>query len=377
MTRRALLAAALGTSGVALAGVLRAHHVGLGNAVAAPWEALEQETGLRAIAAAGVLAASPHNSQPWKFRLRPGAIDVRLDLGRALGPVDPVLRQLHLGLGCAIENLVVGASVQGLTTAVTLFPDPLDNSLAARLRLSGGWAPRSPHAAAIARRHTNRGPYSGAAVDVRRLGALRAQVRCSDTALRLFDASSASGQDFAQAILTSTQALIEDEVFMRATDAWFRWTPREVREHLDGPSLDCAGLPLPLRLAAQLGPRSSAERFHKDWYDSTRDVHLGTAPTFGAISVRDASDPRQLVEAGRLWQRVHLQATLEGLALQPLDQWLECVDRNRQRGLPGPFTPPVGFAPPGATPVMMFRAGAPLRSAQPSARRPLDAVLMS
>jgi hypothetical protein len=164
---------------------------------------------------------------------------------------------------------------------------------------------------------------------------------------------------------------------MRATDAWFRWTPREVREHRDGPSLDCAGLPLPLRLAAQLGPRSSAERFHKSWYDSTRDVHLGTAPTFGSIAVRDASDPRQLVEAGRLWQRVHLEATLQSLALQPLDQWLECVDRNRQRGMPAPFTPPVGFAPPGSTAVMMFRAGIPLRSARPSARRPLDDVLLA
>ena len=342
------------------------------------WSDVRLEQGLRAIVAAGVLAANPHDSQPWKFRLGDQEIDLHLDLGRALGPVDPFLRQMHIGIGCALENLVVGATVQGLSASTSLFPNRNDATLAARLALSGGTPTPSPHAEVIVRRHTNRGPYlRSQGLDVSIDAELRGQVRHADTALEVFDASSAAGRAFAEAIVVSTQALIDDDVFMRATDAWFRWTPREIRDHRDGPALDCAGLSPVKRVAAQLGPRPSSESFHRSWLASTRDIHLATAPTFGVISVRDRNRPEQLVEAGRLWQRVHLEATVHGVAMQPLDQWLELIDRTRQRGIAAPSAPGVNLAPGAFEPVMMFRAGTPLREAPPSARRRLDDVLVS
>lgn len=339
------------------------------------WREPRLERGLRAVVAAGVLAANPHDSQPWKFRLGDDAIDVHLDLGRALGPVDPFLRQMHLGIGCALENLIVGATAQGLSGSTALFPNPRDATLAARLVLTGGDATPSAHVDMIARRHTNRGPYDPARLPARIANALHAQHRDDSTSLAVFDASSLFGRAFSEAVVTSTRALIEDDEFMRATDAWFRWTPREVNVHRSGPALDCAGLSPVLRVAAQLGPRPSEESFRTSWLASTRDVHLATAAAFGVISVRDPARPAQLVEAGRLWQRIHLEATRHGVAMQPLDQWLELLDRTRQRGLSAPFAPGVNFASPGYTPVMMFRSGWPLREALPSARRPLDDVL--
>jgi len=102
---------------------------------------------------------------------------------------------------------------------------------------------------------------------------------------------------------------------------------------------------------------------------------VATAASFGVISVRDAARPEQLVDAGRLWQRVHLEATRHGVAMQPLDQWLELVDRSRERGVAPPFAASAELASPGSTPVMMFRAGMSPGEAEPSARRPLSDVL--
>jgi len=343
-----------------------------------PFEArsdVQREEGLRAVVAAGVLAANPHNSQPWKFRVRENAIDVHLDLERALGPVDPFLRQMHIGIGCALENLVVGATAQGLSASPALFPDRDDATLAARLVLTNGDATPSAHVDMILRRHTNRGPYNPEPLPAHIENALRGQHRDASTALALFVPSSAPGRAFTDAIVDGTRALIEDDVFMRATDAWFRWTPREVDAHRDGPALDCAGLSPLMRIAAQLGPRPSEESFHRSWLTSTREVHLATAAAFGVISVRDPASREQLVDAGRLWQRVHLEATAHGVAMQPLDQWLELVDRARQRGTATPVAPGVDHAPRGYVPVLMFRAGRPLREAPPSARRPLDHVI--
>lgn len=381
ITRRRLIQAAAGSCGaVALAGLGRALQVGLLPPSRHPyeaWETLRIEPGLRAVVAAAVLAANPHDSQPWKFRLGDHAIDVHLDRARALGPVDPFLRQMHLGIGCALENLVVGATGQGLLAVPDLFPSRSDATLAARVSLTGDDRAPSEHLDLIRRRHTNRGPYDPARLTSQVEEALRRQQRHPDTSLLFFEATSVVGRAFSEAILASTEALLQDDVFMRATDSWFRWTPREVAANRDGPSLAGAGLSPALRVAAQLGPRQSKEQFRLSWLASTRDVHLASAAAFGVIGVRDPARPEQLVEAGRLWQRVHLEATRHGLGLQPLDQWLEVLDRARQRGSAPPFTPGVGFASPDHAPVMMFRAGMPLREALPSARRPLDDVLLA
>ena len=59
---------------------------------------------------AAILAANPHDMQPWLFEVEPGAIIVSADRARNLGSFDPFRREMHLGVGAAIENLVLAAS---------------------------------------------------------------------------------------------------------------------------------------------------------------------------------------------------------------------------------------------------------------------------
>ena len=78
----------------------------------APWDFPGTERRPEMVAAlAAILASNPHNTQPWALHVTPTAIDLHADPARNTGTVDAFLRELHIGLGCALENLVDRKSV--------------------------------------------------------------------------------------------------------------------------------------------------------------------------------------------------------------------------------------------------------------------------
>jgi hypothetical protein len=94
--------------------------------------------------------------------------------------------------------------------------------------------------------------------------------------------------------------------------------------------------------------------------------------------VRDPLDPIQRLSVGRIWQRIHLSATANGLAMQPLCQIPERIDRERSAGLPGDFTTAMSMMlPAGWHPIMTFRIGHPTGDALPSPRRPATDVVLT
>ena len=48
--------------------------------------------------------------------------------------------------------------------------------------------------------------------------------------------------------------------------------------------------------------------------------------------MRSTADVVQVLEAGRLWQRLHLEAVRHGVAMQPLNQMMEIAERDRVLG---------------------------------------------
>ena len=56
-----------------------------------------------------VLAPSTHNSQPWLFNIEGPACKIYYDPSLILPEADPESRDLHISIGCAIENLVLAA----------------------------------------------------------------------------------------------------------------------------------------------------------------------------------------------------------------------------------------------------------------------------
>src|SRR5688572_7665046 len=133
-----------------------------------PWNFPEaDEPAHIAVARAAILAASPHNTQPWALRVSEREIELHADFARNLGTMDSLRRELHIGLGCALENMLISARALGASPTLSLLPDASEPALVARVSL------QSPATEAgaddvlfreIARRHTNRGPYIPGAV---------------------------------------------------------------------------------------------------------------------------------------------------------------------------------------------------------------------
>jgi len=83
-----------------------------------------------ALVRAAILAASPHNTQPWLFKISDSSIELHIDTQRNVGGLDPYLREEHIGMGCALENLVLSAPANGYAAAAALLPGKLGPNLA-------------------------------------------------------------------------------------------------------------------------------------------------------------------------------------------------------------------------------------------------------
>jgi nitroreductase len=329
---------------------------------------------------AAILAANPHNTQPWRFRVRTGSIDLFADLARNIGAIDPFRREMHMGLGCALENLLQAAAATGYVTRLRLFPDSGEPTHVATVALEAGTPAPSPLYAAIPHRRTNRGPY-----DTRRelpQSALAALAGLGSDLPQLSVRWFASSQEktrIAARIVEATVEIIADAEQSRDSAAWFRNSWSEIQQKRDGLTLDAQALPAWLNLAAKMGPAVGIEEADRIWLQNTRDIHVATAPAFGVLLARDASDNSQRVQGGRLWQRMHLWAQNEGIAMHPLNQLPERADRERsQRVAPrfgGALEQLVGDAAWQA--LMPFRLGYPTVAALASPRRDVNDVLLT
>jgi hypothetical protein len=90
-------------------------------ATAADLKATQQA--LYRAAARGTLAPSIHNTQPWRFVVHPGRLDLFADVSRAVPVVDPDGRQLALSCGAALLGARLSLSAAGFGVRVELLPD--------------------------------------------------------------------------------------------------------------------------------------------------------------------------------------------------------------------------------------------------------------
>ncbi len=118
------------------------------------------------------LAASSHNSQPWKFRVLADSIVIAPDYARRCQAVDPDDSHLFRSLGCAAENLVHAAAADGFAAQVR-FDAAQDAVLVAFERSAA--AQRDNLAAAILESASRPPPCGGR--PPRGLSKLRAAVR--------------------------------------------------------------------------------------------------------------------------------------------------------------------------------------------------------
>jgi hypothetical protein len=114
---------------------------------------------LRRAAIRATLAPSVHNTQPWRFVLGEGWLEIHADYSRQLHVLDPRGRQLLLSCGCALLNVRVSMASSGVGVDIERFPDHAQPKLIARITPNGAKQPEADLARlenAIDERHTNR-----------------------------------------------------------------------------------------------------------------------------------------------------------------------------------------------------------------------------
>lgn len=328
------------------------------------------------IVAAGILASNPHNSQPWIFRLTPSSIDLFADPSRQIGTVDPFRREMYIGLGCALENMVLAAEAEGFNVTLQILPSTGDETHAAHLELVPTAARPLALYQAIPLRHTDRSAYDKARpLSAETLAAIGKLVTGEN--LRLFWFADPAARDrFGQVAIAATEALVADEQQSLDSHAWWRQDWSAVQERGDGITLDAQGLGPFITNLGKFLPDLSRQEGDQTFLKNMREINLPTAAAFGILAVKNNRDNAQRLECGRNWQRIHLWGTTQGLAFQPLHQMCERVDRERQLN----SQPVLGEAVRGLLnddtwqAIMPFRLGYPTQVSLPSPRRSLQKV---
>lgn len=280
----------------------------------------------RAMAAcldAAIAAPSIHNSQPWRFRIDNGAVDVFADWERQVGVLDPAGRELMVSLGAAILNLRLSMLGSGRLPVLRLLPEPRERDLVARVTAGQYVEPRPTVRAlhrAIPRRHTNRSPFANRPVPDTIMAELTSAAAAEGATLGVV---SPVGRDAILTLVETAERI--QRANWRYLDELRRWTvPRAGRRD---------GVP-----PHAIGPRDESENALplRDFTPSrsrtlTRRASFEPHPTIVTLSTV-ADDPAEWLRAGQALERVLLTATVRGLSVTPMSQPTEVPEVRKLLG---------------------------------------------
>jgi nitroreductase len=268
---------------------------------------------LAACVQAAIAAPSIHNSQPWRFRICSGGIDVYADWSRRLEVIDPSGRELLISVGAAVFNLRVAMRRHGRLPRLRLSPEPAEPDLVARV-VPGPPAAPDPAvnalAEAIPRRHTSRRPFAPTVIPAGVLDELSAAARQEGATLRVADPV---GRNAIFSLAHTADRRLRAQGGYRAELA--EWTlPAHGRR--DG---------VPPRA---FGPWDALETLPLRDFGLTqpmlhrRGERYEPHPTIVVLST-EGDTVEQWLRAGQAMQRVLLVATVHGLVATPMSQPLE------------------------------------------------------
>lgn len=259
------------------------------------------------------LAASSHNTQPWRFVLKEDRLLIYPDLDRRCPIVDPDDAHLWRSLGCAAENIVLGASLQGLSARVQLS----DGAVQVALNPAADMVPDTL-ARVIPERQCNKAPYNGEALSEQDLQSLgdAAQVAGARAVLVTEGSKLATIADL---VAEGNHVQLADPAFRSELTSWMRFSDREAITTGDGLAGRVLGMPSVARWLGRILVSlalSGSRQAKKD-----RDLLLTSSAV--AVIVAASDRPEAWVAAGRASQRLQLQATALGIASAFLNQPIE------------------------------------------------------
>lgn len=269
----------------------------------------------------GALAASAHNTQPWRFDIEENQVDVYADLSRNLGRADADRRMMSQSVGCAIENISVASQQLGITPEIVYQNDGQfhENGFAAQIRLlPGEFKQDHPMFEAMFQRQTTRAPYlekTPAAKFITRLESqndfeeLQLHIITNDAQLITINAIHKDAVD----------AFVADDNAYLDSVRWWRYSREELLEKRDGISIYTSAAPNLVKqyfsmgvthedMQGEFGRQGEADLMYK-LFDAT--------PMWAAITTSKSTLQNRL-NAGRLLERLYLSCAKYDYRIMPI-----------------------------------------------------------
>lgn len=265
-------------------------------------------THLASVLGAAIAAPSIHNTQPWRFRLRPNHIDVMLDQERRLGAIDPAGREAHVSVGAALLNLRIAILAAGRIPLTLLQPSLDEPDLLATVALGGPHRPDATIralASAIGKRHTNRRPFRDIEVRDEVIDQLAAAARVEGATLVTADPLTRTA--LLSIVRTAHDRQRQDPDYVAELNQWThdQYDRRDgIPARSFGPTDDHDAVPIRnFGLTHATSPR--------------RHAQFENAPTM--VALYTAGDtPTHWLRAGQAMERVLLTATVRGVSNTPM-----------------------------------------------------------
>jgi nitroreductase len=307
-------------------------------------------------------APSIHNTQPWRWQLHDGVLDLRADRTRQLTVVDSDGHSLLISCGAALALVELGLRSQGYGVEVERFPVLSDDDLLARLHATGAVkdAPEDADLVAAAwTRRTERRPFGRQPVMFVQIEAMRRAAVWADGYAH-FPVRTGEMLDLAVAVSDADRVEQQDAAYLAEMARWVHagtapdGVPGSAVPHVPHDSPRHTDLPL------------------RDFEVGTPGGELVTPgideKPLLALIFTTADQPVDRLQAGEATMRVMLEAERRGISSCALSQALDMPAlRSRLKML---MSWP-------DYPQMMLRLGSrPAGEAAPlTYRRPLDDIL--
>jgi hypothetical protein len=299
-------------------------------------------------------APSVHNTQPWRFRVGPRAIELWCDPRRKI-QADPIGREMLISCGAALFGLRLAVRSLGCQPVVDLLPDRSQLRLVARVGVGAAMpvnALERQMLAAVPHRHTHRGPFSPGPLPAGLLAGLQNDALTEAAVLALID-EELTYQRLASIVAAAGRRGDLDPGSRQAIRGWTREQDSTARDGV--PAVALAGVG-----TAQAPPGRLRQRDFDLGRGITRLPGGGAPPAATAVLLTSRDRRADWVRAGQALQRLLLHAAsrwvFASLYTQPLENAATRGLIRERLALPG-------------YPQMLLQFG-PAGTAATTARRP-------
>lgn len=274
-----------------------------------------------------VLAPSGHNSQPWLFKLAGDEVELRADRARALPVVDPDDRELIMSCGAALLHLRVAIRHFGYADVVSLFPNPGDPDLLARVGFGEKRRASEEESSllrAIPKRRTNRQPFDEGRLSNTLIFDLQSAAR--DEGVWLHFVNDYNDRNaLAELVAQGDRIQAADKHFRRELAAWVHPNRSQSRDGMPGYAYGAGDL------ASYAGPLV-IRTFDWGKGQAARDRQLATGSPHLAVLGTETDTPAAWLSAGQALARVLLRARVEGVWASYLNQPIEVHELRSKVG---------------------------------------------